>query len=147
MDIKSYISLLNVAKQSRKRLIDDFYENNANLFDVLYDVANSEASKVKAEFYELKWIQYHFDLIKELEIEDNAVYSIFTDFYRDYLKDIYSSDFDPVILNTKIKELNVIISQTDKWEDNVKQIEVSFKKEKKLLKQRIDDLKAKKGIK
>ncbi len=147
MDIKSYISLLNVAKQSRKRLIDDFYENNANLFDVLYDVANSEASKVKAEFYELKWIQYHFDLIKELEIEDKAVYSIFTDFYRDYIKDIYSSDFDPVILNTKIKELNVIISQTDKWEDNVKQIEVSFKKEKKLLKQRIDDLKAKKGIK
>ena len=141
-----YITFLNIAKECRKQLIKDVIKNESvDLFDALYSDSTSEIFETKMQLYELKWIELHWSMLEDLinnrdmsDKEKNELICFLAKYYGKFIKKWNYSRFE-----NKIQILKNIVSINNEWEQNIKQMEVAFKKSKKQLNAKIEKLKNK----
>lgn len=141
-----YITFLDIAKECRKQLIKDVIKNESvDLFDALYSDSTSEIFETKMQLYELKWIELHWSMLEDLinnrdmlDKEKNELICFLAKYYGEFIKKWNYSRFE-----NKIQILKNIVSINNEWEQNIKQMEVAFKKSKKQLNAKIEKLKNK----
>lgn len=143
-----YMKFLEISKKSRTQLLNDTLKNESmDLYDALYSDVNKEIFNIKMELYELKWIEAHWKMITdELEKKDiseterKELISMFARWYKPFVANWNYSEFDTLIFEEKINILQSLISVNNDWEQNIKQMKVSFEQSKKKLDARISEL-------
>lgn len=143
-----YIEFIRIAKECRDVLIEDTLKSNSpDLYDSLYSDVKSEIYKMKLELYEIKWLELHWMKINEaiasrecLLAEKKQIISMFAKLYRDYVSNWNYTEFDTVIFEERMNILKSLISVNNEWDQNLKRMEVSFKKSRKILNEKIKAL-------
>ena len=103
------------------------------------------------ELYDIKWLELHWKKISStLERNETSLQerkediSAFAKWYKDFVSEWNYTEFDTVIFEERINILKALITVNNKWETNLKNMTVSFKRSKKILTEKIDKL-TKKG--
>ena len=143
-----YMKFLEISKKCRQQLINDTVKKeSADLYDALYSDVNKEIFNIKMELYELKWIEAHWKYITDevekkdiSEKEKQDLISIFARWYKPFVANWNYSEFDTLIFEEKINILQSLIAVNNDWEQNVKQMKVSFEQSKKRLNAKIKEL-------
>lgn len=121
------------------------------MYDALFSDFQDEIYKIKIELYEIKWLELHWKKISStLERNETSLQerkediSAFAKWYKDFVSEWNYTEFDTVIFEERINILKALITVNNKWETNLKNMTVSFKRSKKILTEKIDKL-TKKG--
>ena len=143
-----YLEFLEIAKAKREEMILDTYEENSpDLYDALYSNPHQEISKIKLEYYELKWIESYWKSIessvasKEFsDKEKKELISKFSKWYDDFICGWNYTSFDAVVSEERRKILKALITVNNDWEKNIKRMNVLFEKDFKTLNKKIQEL-------
>ena len=143
-----YLEFLEIAKEKREEIILDTYEENSpDLYDALYSNPHHEISKIKLEYYELKWIESYWKSIessiarKEFsDKEKKELISKFSKWYDDFICSWNYTSFDAVVFEERRKILKALITVNNDWEKNIKHMDVLFEKDFKMLNKKIQEL-------
>lgn len=143
-----YLEFLEIAKKKREEIILDTYEENSpDLYDALYSNPHQEISKIKLEYYELKWIESYWKSIessiarKEFsDKEKKELISKFSKWYDDFICSWNYTPFDAVVFEERRKILKALITVNNDWEKNIKRMDVLFEKDFKMLNKKIQEL-------
>ena len=144
-----YLEFMKILIECRNKIVDDTLENNSpDLYDALYSDVNSKVFDVKMELYELKWMEMHWKMAihstekKELtNKEKKEIVSMFAEWYKQFISHWSYLDLDIVIFEERINILETLVLINNKWEQNLKKIEVSFEQSRRQLNERIKELK------
>ena len=130
------LEFIKIAKDCRKVLIRDNLDSRKCIY------------KIKLELYEIEWIELYWEkIIKTIEnnsfssSEKKELTSIFAKWYKDFISNWKYTEFDATIFEERIGILKELISINNKWEDNLKKMNVSFDKNKKSLNKKIEKFK------
>lgn len=142
-----YLEFLEIAKKKREELIQDTYkEISVDLYDALYSNPHEEVSKIKLEYYELKWIESYWKAIeksinrKEFSVkEKKELLSKFSKWYDNFLTNWNYSSFDKVVFEERRKILKAMITVNNDWEKNIKHMDVLFERDFKMLNKKIEE--------
>ena len=100
------------------------------------------------ELYEIEWIELYWEkIIKTIEnnsfssSEKKELFSIFAKWYKDFISNWKYTEFDATIFEERICILKELISINNKWEDNLKKMNLSFDRNKKILNKKIEKFK------
>lgn len=98
------------------------------------------------ERFELHWKKISSTLERnETSLQERKEdISAFAKWYKDFVSEWNYTEFDTVIFEERINILKALITVNNKWETNLKNMTVSFKRSKKILTEKIDKL-TKKG--
>ncbi len=144
----AYLTFLNITKECRNELIDDILKGESvDLYDALLSDGNSEIGKIKMEYYELTWLELHWTKIvkvideNEFEINFNIeLLSLFSKWYLDYVANWNYTELDNLFFEEKARILKNLISLSSKWDNEIKNMKITFAREKKMLNKRKLDL-------
>lgn len=148
-----YMTFIMACKTCRKALVADTLQgisedhcNVEDLYDALYSEADSEIFQIKLELYELEWVAKHWNDAAERIRQENLtsqekknILARFAEYFTSFLSHWNYSAFDALIFDEKESILRAIISANSNWEQNLKKMEVSFTKSKKLLKAKLKE--------
>ena len=115
------MEFIKIAKECRDTLVKDTLCESPDLYDALFSDFQDEIYKERKE-----------DI------------SAFAKWYEDFVSEWNYTEFDTVIFEERINILKELITVNNKWETNLKNMTVSFKRSKKILTEKIDKL-TKKG--
>lgn len=143
-----YVTMLSIAKECRNQLIQDtLLGNSPDLFDALYSHVDSEIFRTKMEYYELTWIEFHWQKITDIidkknysKTEKKELISQFSVWYNSFISEWNYSELDSMMFEEKRKILRALISVNNEWDKNIKRMKVSFEQSKKMLKLKIAEL-------
>lgn len=143
-----YLEFLKIAREKREEIILDTYEGNSpDLYDALYSDIHQKISKIKLEYYELKWIESYWKSIESniaskdfSDKEKKELISKFSKWYDDFICSWNYTSFDVVVFEERRKILKALITVNNDWEKNVKRMDVLFEKDFKTLNKKIQDL-------
>ena len=145
------MEFIKIAKECRDNLVKDTLCESPDLYDALFSDFQDEIYKIKIELYEIKWLELHWKKISStLERNETSLQerkediSAFAKWYKDFVSEWNYTEFDTVIFEERINILKALITVNNKWETNLKNMTVSFKRSKKILTEKIDKL-TKKG--
>ena len=146
-----YNRLLVSIKDCRMKCIEDTLSGtNPDLYNALYSDSDKLIYKTKLELYELKWIELHLKKMNEiidnkycLSLDREYIASIIAKFYSKFIEKWNKSDFDISIFEEKKRLLKDIINTNCNWDSVIKQMEVAFERDRKILKKNIEKLKSK----
>ena len=145
------MEFIKIAKECRDTLVEDTLCESPDLYDALFSDFQDEIYKIKIELYEIKWLELHWKKISStLERNETSLQerkediSAFAKWYEDFVSEWNYTEFDTVIFEERINILKELITVNNKWETNLKNMTVSFKRSKKILTEKIDKL-TKKG--
>ncbi|OKZ76731.1 MAG: hypothetical protein BHV87_02430 [Clostridiales bacterium 36_14] len=145
------MEFIKIAKECRDTLVKDTLCESPDLYDALFSDFQDEIYKIKIELYEIKWLELHWKKISStLERNETSLQerkediSAFAKWYEDFVSEWNYTEFDTVIFEERINILKELITVNNKWETNLKNMTVSFKRSKKILTEKIDKL-TKKG--
>lgn len=144
-----YLTLRDILKDCRLRIIEDTLEGKSDdLYDALYDNADSEIFNIKLELYELGWIELHWKRITDsiekkdfTNMEKRNLISAYAKWYEQFVSHWNYSELDVLIIEDRMNILRTIISANDEWDQSLKKMEVSFSQSRKELNTRIKELK------
>lgn len=149
MNDNKYIILLDILKKCREELISAYSEQPTDLSYILFKgiyESNSQISNKYIELFKLTWIQSHWNHIEERIGEKKLIFSLFAKFYEKFIdfykKDILFCSLDKHILEEQIKVLKMIISSNKDLDNNIKEIEILFLRDIKLLEDEIKTLRS-----
>ena len=133
-----YFEFIRIARECRNILIEDILNSNsASLYDALYSDSKNHIHQIKLKLYET--IENNdFSLSKKKELV-----SMFAKWYKDFIKNWNYIEFDVTIFQERINILKNLICVNNEWERNLKRMNVSFEKNKKILNKKIEELKMK----
>lgn len=143
-----YLEFLEIAKKKREEIILDTYEENSpDLYDALYSDSHQEISKIKLEYYELKWIESYWKSI-EFSIarkgfsdkEKKELISKFSKWYDAFICSWDYTSFDATVFEERRKILKALIAVNKDWKKNIKHMEVLFERDFKMLNKKIQEL-------
>ena len=148
-----YMTFIKVCKTCRNALVADTLQSTPedhcaleDLYSALYSEVDSEVFPIKLELYELEWIAKHWkDAAEHIQREDftvqekRKILARFAEYFSSFLSHWNYSEFDALIFDEKEKILRAIISTNDSWEQNLKKMELSFTKSKRLLKTKLKE--------
>jgi hypothetical protein len=143
------LEFIKIARECRKVLISDTLDSNSDiLYDALYSDSRKCIYKIKLELYEIEWIELYWEkIIKTIEnnsfssSEKKELFSIFAKWYKDFISNWKYTEFDATIFEERICILKELISINNKWEDNLKKMNLSFDRNKKILNKKIEKFK------
>ena len=145
------MEFIKIAKECRDTSVKDTLCESPDLYDALFSDFQDEIYKIKIELYEIKWLELHWKKISStLERNETSLQerkediSAFAKWYKDFVSEWNYTEFDTVIFEERINILKALITVNNKWETNLKNMTVSFKRSKKILTEKIDKL-TKKG--
>ena len=145
------MEFIKIAKECRDTLVKYTLCESPDLYDALFSDFQDEIYKIKIELYEIKWLELHWKKISStLERNETSLQerkediSAFAKWYKDFVSEWNYTEFDTVIFEERINILKALITVNNKWETNLKNMTVSFKRSKKILTEKIDKL-TKKG--
>lgn len=142
-----YLCFLSILQKGRQRLVDDVLKGNPDLYSALYKDSHSRAYNDYIDFYELKWINAHWQEIldvleqKSISIADKKkILSLFSSWYSSFIKQWNFSAFDANFLDERVAILKNLIVQNTNWETNLKRMRVSIAKSEKILNDKMKEI-------
>lgn len=144
-----YIVFMEILEKGREKMVCDTMQGcSPALYDALYSMKGSDIFELKMELYELEWAEYHWELVIEelnkkklMDAEKKELLSIFATWLKDLFRMDDSTAFGVLIIEEKMNILKSMISLNSEWEQNIKRMEVSFKKSKQQLDMRMKEMK------
>ena len=113
----------------------------------MYKDSHSRAYNDYIDFYELKWINAHWQEIldvleqKSISIADKKkILSLFSSWYSSFIKQWNFSAFDANFLDERVAILKNLIVQNTNWETNLKRMRVSIAKSEKILNDKMKEI-------
>ena len=118
------------------------------LYDALYDGINRKVLfETKLQLQELMWLELHWKNIEDKinsysfsERERKRCLSMFIQWYGAFLKKWSYKEFEINVFEERTKILRGIIDMGNNWEEEQKRKRVFFKKRKKELEKKIEEI-------
>lgn len=136
-----YAKFLNFAKEYREELIDDtLLEKSYDLYDALYSNADSKISEIKLELYEVMCLEKQWNKICSYaenegfcSVENRKNMAECLEPYIEFQGEFGNKEFSIDFFTKKREMLQEIVALNSKWDADLKQQSVLFKKAKKVL--------------
>lgn len=148
------LSLLQLLKDARNKLLSDFYEENPSIFVPIYKYEDDDnMMNVSVEYYILEWINFHFALFSRSCNAASAEYLSFIKIMSSLFDNRMAKEKDAVVndsgfifelMQDKQKLLNKIFELNDKSEINYRKLLHSSIKDKALFRRKFETLQGEK---
>lgn len=139
---------IEIAAACRQELVNDVLDGDPDLFRYLYSDKNKAVQELYKKSYELGWLEMHWQkckaLFEDTDIElatRREVLKIFLQWYQKFVEAWGYKSADTFFFNAEIESLGVLIDTNQKWTAQLKQLEMSFIRETKLLDKEIEEAK------
>ncbi len=150
---KDFISIMNVLKVSRSKLVSDFLNREPSIFLPMFKYENNPTlMNIAIESYFISWINFHFYIWRKnisAQVSDKIFMQTMNRFLRKYLSDIKKRDsielkFFNDLIEKKIGLLNRLMYIDEQSDNNFNLLIMEYEKDKALYKRKITDLQEKK---
>ncbi|MGI6446036.1 MAG: hypothetical protein ACOX2I_10080 [Candidatus Ozemobacteraceae bacterium] len=144
------LSLLQIFKDARKKLVSDFLEENSNIYIPIYRYEDdSSMTQNSIEYYFLQWFNFHFKLFSECYDTSSCQYLSFIKAMSSLLDNLIANDKDDItndsgfifrLMQDKQELLNKIFELNDKSETNYRKLLHYSSKDKALFERKFKTL-------
>lgn len=150
MKNEELLSLLQIFKDARNKLVSDFLEENSNIFIPIYRYEDdSNMTQNSIEFYFLQWFNFHFKLFSERYNASSSLYLSFIRAMSSLSNNLITKDKNDInndsgfilwLLQDKKEFLNRIFELSDKSEKNYRKLLHYLSKDKALFERKLKTL-------
>lgn len=144
-----YIEILDLLKKQRQKLVDDTIELcSPEIYGGLLSDPSSEIANVYFELYEIECLkltwQHIIHILDNKQISNNYkkdIISSLSRMYQEFIDSFININTDMCALEERRQILKQIISINDDWEKSIRQMEVSFNRSIKILRDTMQKMK------
>lgn len=144
---KDCLDFLAVLENGRKKMIEDFKNDNPDLYMELYQKLGSQLFELYQQKYMIQWLQSQWkDLIEYMKKpQSKKTIAHFAEWYGAFLQEEKRSTWEYMVFDEELQALQVLISSNDRWEENVHRVETLLEKNRKIYQDKIQEIRS--GIK
>ena len=144
-EVFALVNFIEITRECRRQLVEDVLNGNPDLFRFLYEDKNKNVQLLYKQRYELKWLEAHLSKCKKLFADSEIplatrreILKIFLQWYQKFVAAWGYESTDAFFFNAEIEALEVLIDTNQRWTAQLKQLEMSFIRETKLLDNEIE---------